>query len=113
MKNDLDNYITGHYGEDQFKEPKPLTKAALIERLKFFTDSCPIYVPVDGGDGEVMYCPVLDVAVGFNGCNLAIDLTLGAVISGVERMKEMPATCQIDADTEARNNVDLPHEGEK
>lgn len=23
MRNDLDNHITGHYGEDQFKEPSP------------------------------------------------------------------------------------------
>lgn len=22
MRNDLDNYITGHYGEDQFRQPR-------------------------------------------------------------------------------------------
>lgn len=68
---DLDNYITGHYGEDQFPNTKPivkaLTKAQLLDKLRFFTDDAPIFVETGGGTH-----PVLEVAVGSFGAVLFI-----------------------------------------
>jgi hypothetical protein len=34
MRNDLDNYITGHYGEDQFRQPRKKVERRKTVRAK-------------------------------------------------------------------------------